>query len=74
MAASSHDKDDLSVDNVHTPFGLTKRPPGKSPYARNESKPRPLTTNLEVMLRSVPLPMKRCRTTTTYPTNQERTT
>lgn len=72
MAASSRDKEDLSVDNVHTPFGLTKQPPGKSPYARNEPKPGSMTTNLEVMLRSVPLPMKRCRPTPTYPTNQER--
>ncbi len=74
MAASSRDKEDLSVDNVHTPFDLTKQPPGESPYARNEPKPGSLTTNLEVMSCTASLPMKRCRTTTTYRTNQERHT
>ncbi|MBP2266278.1 hypothetical protein J3A64_001742 [Pseudarthrobacter sp. PvP004] len=39
MAASSRDKDDLSVDNVHTPFGLTKRPPGKSPQRQERVEP-----------------------------------
>ena len=40
MAAISHNKDDLSVDNVHTPFGLTKRPPAMCVQPRNESIPR----------------------------------
>ncbi|GGJ22761.1 hypothetical protein GCM10010052_19810 [Paenarthrobacter histidinolovorans] len=34
MAAGSHDKEDLSVDNVHTPFGLTKQPPATSPHSK----------------------------------------
>lgn len=49
MAVIRRNKEDLSVDNVHTPFGLTKHPPGKSLHARNEPDPGTLTQNLEVM-------------------------
>ena len=73
MAAISRNKKDLSVDNVHTTFGLTKPQRVKSPHSKNEPNPRTLRKDLEVMLCSVPLRMKRCRTTTTYRTNQERT-
>lgn len=38
MAESGHNKEDLSVDNVHTPFGLTKQPPATSPHSGNEPK------------------------------------
>lgn len=72
MVASSHNTKDLSVDNVHTPFGLTKLSPVKPLTSSNEPKPRTLTQDLEVMLRSVRLPMKGCRTTTSNRTNQER--
>jgi hypothetical protein len=72
MAASSHNKEDLSVDNVHTPFGLTKHRPPLAHDVSNEPKPRNLMQDLEVMLCSVVLDMKRCRTTTTFRTNQER--
>ncbi len=65
-------KEDLSVDNVHTPFGLTKLSSVKPLDSINEPKPRILPQDLEVMLRSVPLRMKRCRSTTTYRTQQER--
>ena len=74
MAAISHNKEDLSVDNVHTPFGLTKQWRRRLHNVSNEPKPRTLTQDLEVMLHSVPIPMKRYRTTTTYQTNQERNT
>ena len=74
MAAIRHDKEDLSVDNVHTPFDLTKqrlaRPPPPPP---GTSRSKVVSAHdLEVMLRSVLLPMKACRTTTSYRTNQER--
>ena len=36
MAANSDNKADLSVDNVHTPFGLTKQPPATSPHSGND--------------------------------------
>lgn len=65
-------KGDLSVDNVHTPFGLTKHQPDRLPHSRNEPNPGSLTKVLEVMVHSALLPMKRCRTTTGYRTNQER--
>ncbi len=72
MAASSHDKEDLSVDNVHTPFGLTKQPPATSPPSRNEPKSGYSSQVPKVMLCAVLLPMKWCRPTTAYRTNQER--
>ena len=60
------------MDNVHTPFGLTTHPPARSHRSRNEPNQGSLTQDLEVMLCSVLLPMKRCRPTTTYRTHQER--
>ncbi|MCP1413734.1 hypothetical protein J3D46_003000 [Paenarthrobacter sp. A20] len=72
MAGIRLNKGDLSVDNVHTPFGLTKPSPAKPLHLRNEPKPGSLTQVPKVMLRTKHLPMKRCRTTTTYLTNQER--
>ena len=71
MAVIRLNKEDLSVDNVHTPFGLTKLSPVKPLSSSNELKLTTLTQDLEVMLCSVPLPMKRCRPTTTYRKNQE---
>ncbi len=38
MAAISHYKEDLSVDNVHTPFGLTKNRPAPTCHAKNMPK------------------------------------
>ncbi|MET4538594.1 hypothetical protein ABIE37_000349 [Arthrobacter bambusae] len=73
MAANSDNKADLSVDNVHTPFGLTKQPPAMSPHSGNEPKSGYLLQATKVMSCSVPLPMKRCRPIQTYRTNQERT-
>ena len=73
MAAISHNKEDLSVDSVHTPFGLTKQRRGRLRHVSNEPKPRTLIQDLEVMLRSPPLPMKTYRTTGTYRTREERT-
>lgn len=74
MAASSHSKEDLSVDFVHTHFGLTKYRPARPSHARNEPKPRTLTKDREVMLCSAAVPMKMCRPTTTDQTHQERNT
>jgi hypothetical protein len=72
MAVISLNKEDLSVDNVHTPFDLTKQRLHWPTHPRNELEPGCSRQDLEVMLRSVPLPMKRCRRTTTYRTHQER--
>ncbi len=74
MATVARNIEDLSVDNVHTPFGLTKQRLTRLPHVRNEPEPGSLTQDLEVMLCSARLPMKRCRPTMTYRTNQERNT
>jgi len=42
-------KADLSVDNVHTPFGLTKRPPATSPQSLNKPQPDSLSQVLKIM-------------------------
>lgn len=70
--ANPQNKEDLSVDNVHTPFGLTKQPPSTSPRPTNEPKSGSLVQVPKVMSCAASLPMKRCRPTTTYRTNQER--
>jgi len=72
MAASSHNKQESSVDSVHTLFGLTKPRPARSSHAKNKPKQTVSTQFLEVMSGSFLLPMKRCRPTTTYRTSQER--
>jgi hypothetical protein len=71
MGASRRNKEDLSVDNVHTPLGLTKQPPSTSPRSRNEPKSGSFVQVPKVMSCSVLLPMKRCRPTATYQKNQE---
>ncbi len=73
MAAISPNKEDLSVDTVHTPFGRTKHRQCRLHDVNRGPNPRTLPKDFKVMLRPVPLPMKRCRPTTTYRTNQERT-
>ncbi len=55
-AAINQKKEDLSVDTVHTDFGLTKHRPANSLHSRNEPKLEFLTQDFEVMLRSVPYP------------------
>ena len=72
MAPISHFKEYLGVDNVHTTFDLTKQPPSTCLKPRNAPKPESFTQDLEVMSCSALIPMKRCRPTTTYRTNQER--
>ncbi len=47
MTRISLSKADLSVDNVHTPFGLTKQPPPTSPHSTNEPEPDSLSQVLE---------------------------
>lgn len=66
MGAISHDKEDLSVDSVHTPFGLTKQPPSTSPRSRKEPQSGSLVQVPKVMSCAASLPMKGCRPTTTY--------
>lgn len=41
MDAVGRNKEDLSVDNVHTFFGLTKHRHGRLPRPKNEPKPTP---------------------------------
>lgn len=53
MTAGRRNKEDLSVDNVHTPFGLTKQPPVTSPLARNEPKSFVASSQSHVVL-SIP--------------------
>lgn len=74
MTENRHIKEDLSVDNVHTLFGLTKPSQPRLSASGAEPNPESLWKDFEVMWRSVPLPMKGCRTTTTYRTNQEKNT
>ena len=38
MAVLSRREGDLSVDNVHTPFGLTKHRPAPTCHAKNKPK------------------------------------